>query len=111
MISLMVKNNVITDYAKGSGLVGDNIVQYTGTIPDDFEENFKPSFYMLKDDEIVLNPDYVEPVNTPPNDGPTVSEQASAALTLAVAKQKEEQDKFNAQILLQVAKLGGTANV
>lgn len=44
MISLMVKNNVITDYAKGDGLVGDNVIQFAGNIPDDFYSKFKPFF-------------------------------------------------------------------
>lgn len=100
MISLMVKNNVITDYAKGSGLVGDNIVQYSENIPDDFYSKFKPSFYMLQDDKIIENPDYVAP--EPPVIGPSKQDKINAQIMLSQAKQKEEQDKFNAQILLKL---------
>ncbi|MBF7139937.1 DUF2977 domain-containing protein [Pediococcus pentosaceus] len=100
MISLMVKNNVITDYAKGDGLVGDNVVQFSGNIPDDFYSNFKPSFYMIQDDKIVENPDYVEP--EPPVIGPSKQDKINAQIMLNQAKQKEDQDKFNAKILLKL---------
>ena len=101
MISLMVKNNVITDYAKGDGLVGDNVVQFSGNIPDDFYSNFKTSFYMIQDDEIIENPDYVAP--EPPVIGPSKQDKINAQIMLNQAKQKEDQDKFNAEILLKLA--------
>lgn len=97
----MVKNNVITDYAQGSGLVGDNVVQYSGNIPDDFYSNFKPSFYMLQDDKIIENSNYVAP--EPPVIGPSEQDKINAQIMLTQAKQKEDQDKFNAQILLKLA--------
>lgn len=98
----MVKNNVITDYAKGDGLVGDNVIQFAGNIPDDFYSKFKPFFYMLQDEEIIENPDYVEPADTPPVIGPSKQDKINAQIMLSQAKQKEEQDKFNAQILLKL---------
>jgi len=101
MISLMVKNNVITDYAKGDGLVGDNVVQFSGNIPDDFYNNFKPCFYMIQDDEIIENPDYV--ASEPPVIGPSKQDKINAQIMLNQAKQKEDQDKFNAEILLKLA--------
>jgi hypothetical protein len=104
MISLMVKNNVITDYAKGNGLVDDNVVQFSGNIPDDFYSNFKPSFYLLENDAIVENPDYAAP--EPPVIGPSQQDKINAQIMLNQAKQKAEQDKFNAQILLKL--VGGT---
>lgn len=42
---------------------------------------------------------------------PSDSDKALAALTLQMAKQSEKQDKFNAQLLLKLAQLGGGANV
>lgn len=97
----MVKNNIITDYAKGDGLVGDNVVQYSGNMPDDFYSKFKSSFYMLQDDKIVENPDYV--VQEPPVIGPSKQDKINAQIMLNQAKQNEDQDKFNAQILLKLA--------
>ncbi|MEE6669703.1 DUF2977 domain-containing protein [Pediococcus acidilactici] len=104
MISLTVNQNIIVDYAIGSGLVGDNVVQYSGNIPDDFYSKFKPSFYLLENNEIVENPNYVAP--EPPVIGPSEQNKINAQIMLNQAKQKEDQDKFNAQILLKLA--GGT---
>ncbi|WP_285110020.1 DUF2977 domain-containing protein [Pediococcus sp. AC40] len=105
MLSLKVDQNIIVDYAIGSGLIGDNVIQYDGKIPDDFYENYKPFFYLLKNNEIVENPDYVEP--KPPVIGPSEQDKINAQIMINQAKQKEEQDEFNAQTLLQLAKLGG----
>lgn len=101
MISLKIDQNIIVDYAKGSGLVGDNVVQYSGNIPDDFYSKFKPSFYSLENDVIVENPNYVAP--EPPVIGPSKQDKINAQIMLNQAKQKAEQDKFNAQILLKLA--------
>ncbi|SMH68992.1 Putative prophage protein [Latilactobacillus curvatus] len=69
---LINKNQEITAYAIEGGLV--NGVGHVGDIPDDFEDNFKPSFYLLQNNEIVLNPDYVEPTPPKPNTGPTTEQ-------------------------------------
>lgn len=63
------EKNEILSYVK----IGDlnNSVEFNGTIPETFMRKFKPYFYILKNDEIVENPDYVEPspsVPTGPND-------------------------------------------
>lgn len=100
MISLTVNQNIIVDYAIGSGLVGDNVVQYSGNIPDDFYSKFKPYFYLLENDAIVENPDYVAP--EPPVIGPSQQDKINAQIMINQAKQKENQDKFNAQILLKL---------
>ena len=64
-------NGMITAYCMVGDIPGS--VEYEGTIPDDFEINFESSFYMLKDGEIVPNPDYV-----PPTDDTSNGEGASA---------------------------------
>lgn len=69
---MLIKVNaekVILEYSTVGGL--PDSIEYTGTIPDDFEAKFKPSFYMFQDDQIIENPDYVEPSDTPPDDSPT----------------------------------------
>lgn len=93
------EKNEILSYAK----IGDlnNSVEFDGTIPEDFWRNFKPSFYLLENDAIVENPDYVAP--EPPVIGPSQQDKINAQIMLTQAKQKAEQDKFNAQILLKLA--------
>ncbi|MBS9400120.1 hypothetical protein KI690_10520, partial [Pediococcus acidilactici] len=59
----------------------------------------------LEDDEIIENPDYVAP--EPPVIGPSDQDKINAQIMINQVKQKEEQDEFNAQTLLQLAKLGG----
>lgn len=105
---LLNNKNEIINYA----IVGhvDGFTEYTGEIPEDFADKFKPSLYLMKENIIIENPDYVVPDITVPN-GPTNSDKTVAALTLQMAKQSERQDKFNAQLLLKIAQLGGEANV
>ncbi|WP_373192708.1 DUF2977 domain-containing protein [Pediococcus acidilactici] len=78
--------------------------EYAGTVPDDFYDKFKPSFYLLQNNEIIENPNYVAP--EPPVIGLSEQDKLNAQIMLNQAKQKAEQDKFNAQILLKLA--GGT---
>lgn len=70
--------NLILEYATIGGL--PDSIEYTGTIPDDFYKKFKPSFYMLQDNEIVENSDYAEPTPDVPDDNPSNIEQALTAL-------------------------------
>ncbi|MGK4034602.1 DUF2977 domain-containing protein [Pediococcus acidilactici] len=98
-MELVLKNNEIIEYAIVGHISGS--VYFDGNIPDDFNENFKPSFYLLENDAIVENPDYVAP--EPPVIGPSQQDKINAQIMLNQAKQKAEQDKFNAQILLKLA--------
>lgn len=58
------EKNEILSYVE----IGDlnDSVEFNGTIPAEFGQSFKPYFYMLKNDEIVENPDYVEPSSSLP---------------------------------------------
>lgn len=99
-------NNEIVAYVKYGDILGDNLIEFEGNkIPDDFYENYKPSFYLLQNNEIVENPNYVAP--KPLEIEPSEQDKINAQVMLNQAKQKEEQDKFNSQTLLQLAKLGG----
>lgn len=83
-MQLLVDENLeIIAFAQTGILSG--AIEYKGNVPDDFEENFKPSFYLLKNNEIVLNPNYIEP--TPPKSagGPTTEQQMINQLGLQVA--------------------------
>ncbi|WP_069825304.1 DUF2977 domain-containing protein [Pediococcus pentosaceus] len=99
-LELNEKNEIIS-YLKYGGVDGINFIEFDGVIPDDFENNFEPSFYMLKDELIIENPNYVAPEL--PVIGTSKQDKINAQLMLNQAKQKEEQDKFNAQILLKLA--------
>lgn len=80
-------------------------IKWTGTLPEDFEGKFKPSFYLLKNNKIVENPDYIEP--TPAKSEPSEQDKINAQLMLNQAQQKKQQDGFNAQMLLQMAQIKG----
>lgn len=102
-IQLNDKNEIIACVKIGD--INDS-VDYDGELPADFWRNFRPTFYLLKNNMIVENPDYVEPsINVPT--GPTNQDKAVANLTLELSRNKASQDRFNSQLLLQMAKLGG----
>lgn len=77
-------NNEITEFTQIGGL--PKSIEFSGTIPDDFESQFKPSFYLLQNNEIVVNPDYSAPVfELPEMSGPTTEQQMINQLGLQVA--------------------------
>ncbi len=78
MLSLVLdEKNTIQAYARYGYF--ENATQWTGTLPEDFEGTFKPSFYLLKNNEIVENPNYVAP--KPPTDSPSNLEKRVAAIS------------------------------
>lgn len=79
--------NLILEYTTIGGL--PDSIEYTGTIPDDFEINFKPSFYMLQNDEIIENSNYVEPTDTPPDDSPTSVQQVVMQMSATVTQMQQ----------------------
>lgn len=70
-IQLNDKNEII-----GCTRIGDinDSIDYDGELPGDFWRNFRPTFYLLKNNMIVENPDYVEPTPGLPT-GPTSLQQ------------------------------------
>lgn len=76
----------------------DNSLEYEGEVPEDFRDKFKPKFYMLKDGEIVENPDYVEPSDTPPDDSPTSVQGAINKLGEATAKMANDDNQIKSAI-------------
>lgn len=63
----------------------DGAIEYNGGVPDDFEENFKPSFYLLQNNVIVLNPNYTEPAQPTTPTGPTTEQLMINQLGLQIA--------------------------
>ncbi|WKF70451.1 DUF2977 domain-containing protein [Pediococcus pentosaceus] len=80
-------NGMITAYCMVGDIPGS--VEYDNIVPDDFEINFKPSFYMLQDEVIVENSDYVEPTDTPPDDGPTNVQQVVMQMSATVTQMQQ----------------------
>ncbi|KGB15602.1 hypothetical protein KY41_00355 [Latilactobacillus sakei] len=64
----------------------EDAIEFGGTIPDNFEENFKSSFYLLQNNEIVVNPNYVEPTPPKPTTGPTTEQVMINQLGLKYAE-------------------------
>lgn len=93
------ENNEIIGFTRIGGLP-DAVDFDENKVPSDFDYNFKSSFYLFKDGEIVKNPDYVAP--EPPAIGPSKQDKINAQIMLNQAKQKVDQEKFNAQILLKL---------
>lgn len=111
MLLVLDDDNCIVKYSLIGGLADDNAVEFDEEkLPEDFVVKFQPRFYKLENDGIVVNPDYVVPDITVPND-PTNLDKAVADLILRMAKQSEKQDKFNAELMRKLAQLGGGANV
>ena len=80
-------NGMITAYCMVGDIPGS--VEYDNIVPDDFEINFMPSFYMLQDDEIIENSNYVEPADTPPDDGPTNVQQVVMQMSATVTQMQQ----------------------
>ncbi|USF96128.1 hypothetical protein [Latilactobacillus phage TMW 1.46 P1] len=82
----------IISYVKVGTIEG--AIEFSGTIPDDFEDNFKPSFYLLQNNAIVLNQSYVEPKPTIPATGPTTEQVMINQLGLKYAELAAKVDKL-----------------
>lgn len=67
----------------------DGAIEYTGNIPDDFEAKFKPSFYLLKSDEIVENSNYVAPTDTLPEDIPSSTQKIVMQQAIEMAQMQK----------------------
>ncbi|AXN35458.1 DUF2977 domain-containing protein [Latilactobacillus curvatus] len=85
MLLIVNDNSEIIEFASKGSL--PNAIEFVGIVPDGFETNFKSSFYLLKDNTIIANPNYVAPVITVPEvpDGPTTEQKIINQLGLQVA--------------------------
>ncbi|KAF0500063.1 DUF2977 domain-containing protein [Pediococcus acidilactici] len=104
---LVNENNEIEAYSIWGDIEG--AIDFTETVPDDFYEKFKPSFYLLKNNEIVENPNYVAP--KPPEVKPSDLEKQVATLgyqQMVDSHTIETLQKQNAQMAYQIM-TGGNA--
>lgn len=99
-MNLTVNNkSEIIGYANVGGAV--NGIDFSGEIPENFEDQFRPCRYLLKNDEIALNSDYVEPIESEVKVGPTVEQEMINQLGLKVAALEAQVDQLK----------GGESNV
>lgn len=78
----------ILAYATLGGLT-DGVEVHDPVLPDDFEENFKPSFYLLQNGAVIVNPNYVAPVEPAPDSGPTAEQESLTAMAQQMANQQQ----------------------
>lgn len=68
-----------------TGELGESI-QFDGIIPDEFYDNFKPRFYLFKNNQIIINPNYSDStIEAPTPTGPTTEQLMINQLGLQVA--------------------------
>ena len=89
---LINEKGEIVSYARTGGL--EDSIEFVGDLPIDFVTKFRPTLYILKSDEIVLNPDYVEPTTPKPTTGPTTEQVMINQLGLKYAELSEKVDKL-----------------
>lgn len=111
-MKILLNGKLIIAYCITGGL--PESTEYDGAIPDDFEDKFKPFFYMLQDDEIIENSNYVEPASTPPVSSPTSMQEAVNKLGEVTAKIADDDNQIKSalnKLGLAVANLQQTKEV
>lgn len=94
-------NNVIIGYAS-FGEIKNGVEFDENKVPDDFYDKFKPTFFMLKDSEIVENSDYVAPSSSVPT-GPSDVQN----IVIQQAVKMAQMQKIIIQQSQDIAKLKG----
>ena len=90
-VKLNNKNEIVA-FAK-TGDIDSSIEVDDSLFTDDFIDDFKSSYYLYQDDQIVVNPNYEEPsieIPTPEPSGPSPEMLAINALGVQVAKLMSE---------------------
>lgn len=82
-------NQEILAYATLGGFT-DGVEVHDPVIPDDFEKNFKPSFYLLQNGAVVVNPNYVAPVEPTLDSGPTADQESLTSMAQQMADQQQQ---------------------
>lgn len=84
-ISVNDKKEII-GYAVTGSLTDAIIVD---KVPEDFMANFKPSFYLLQNGTVIVNPNYVAPVESTPDSRPTAEQESLTAIAQQMADQQQ----------------------
>lgn len=106
-MKLVLDNNQIVSFA----LIGDldNSIEFDQSkLPDDFYSNFKPRYFLLKDNEITVNPNFKDVVV--PETGPNQEQQILSTLAKQVMDlqlENVQQKQINASLTKQIMDLKG----
>ena len=91
-MQLELNGNEIVGYVELGGAEG--FLEFGGELPERFYDNFRPSYFLLENNEIVVNPNYEEPTvgipETSEQSVPSKEWQAINMLALQVAQLKAE---------------------
>lgn len=108
------KNEIIA-WVRVGGIDGADLVEFDeAKLPDDFFKNFKSTLYLLKDGEVIENPDYVAPSGTPPVNSTNSVQEAINKLGEATAKIADDDNQIKSalnKLGLAVADLQQTKEV
>ncbi|MCP8859429.1 DUF2977 domain-containing protein [Latilactobacillus curvatus] len=77
ILSVNEKSEIIA-YVEIGGMEGG--IEYSGELPDDFRTNFKPKYYLLVNNSVVINSDYSEPIIEEPKQVLTQQDEINAHL-------------------------------
>lgn len=91
----------VTSYATVGGLTG--ATTYEGEIPDEFLTSTQPQAFKLIDNVLTKDPNYVAPVTDAVKQQPSDEQRFQAQLALQIATMQKSQAEFNAKVLLQLA--------
>ena len=78
----------ILAYATLGGIT-DGVEVHDPVLPDDFEANFKPYFYLLQNGAVIINQHYVAPVDPTPDIKPTDEQESLTAMAQQMAVQQQ----------------------
>lgn len=94
-------------------LIGDldkSIEVDDSIVPDDFYRNFKPRYFLMKDNEITVNPDFKDVVYTVPETEPNQEQQILSTLAKQVMDlqlENVQQKQINANLTKEIMNLKG----
>lgn len=98
------EKNEIVSYVKQGSIVGIDLVEFDASkLPDDFSENYRSGYYMLQNDKVVKNPNYVAPEPTTNSNSNLEKSVASLSYQQMVDNQTiDELQQQNAQMAYQI---------
>lgn len=101
------ENNEIIGYAKNGDINGS--IEFGGTVPSGFFEDFVPKLYLYQNNEIVINPSYQEPTVDILEPQPSAEQQAITDLAINSAEHDQHIQSIEEAITaLAQSQMGGT---
>lgn len=111
-MQIRLKGNEIIEYATVGGFVDGGQEINDSLKPKDFDNNFRPSYYLYQDDQIIVNPNYEEPtvdIPIPEPSGPSAEQQAITDLAINSAEHDQHIQSIEEAITaLAQSQMGGT---